>query len=77
MILTVTCCWVNNVTRIIYHTPMFMRLQCPLLPKVDHQVDFRIIREPRTTRNWHNFIVRSIPINLVPVLEKNTNRLFS
>jgi hypothetical protein len=28
--LTVTCCcWVNNVTRIIYHTPMFMRLQCP------------------------------------------------
>jgi hypothetical protein len=29
MILTVTCCWVENVTRIMHHTPMFMRLQCP------------------------------------------------
>jgi hypothetical protein len=30
MFLTVSCCCrVKNVARIMHHTPMFMRLQCP------------------------------------------------
>jgi hypothetical protein len=31
MIITVACCccWVEHVTRIMHHTPMFVPLQCP------------------------------------------------